>query len=196
MNPLKTSDSRIALAQNDRLKESCIYKIVDVDKNRIYVGKTRNLLKRYNDHKCDLYNKRHPNIILQRIFNKGRILKMEVLEFVEKDKLLEREEYYITLLDATNRDKGYNMARNVAGGHAPKRIDVYDKDYNFIETLDSVQDAVGKYTTCRASVSQILRGAPYFGFTRQGFTFAYHGQEVRRISHKARAKTISKICQI
>src|ERR1700743_3447709 len=92
---LKIEDTRISLVQRSNLTSSCIYKIIDVDTGKLYIGKAKNLLKRYNEHKHALYKGKHPNVILQRVFDKGRTLIMDVIEFAEEGRLLEREKFYI-----------------------------------------------------------------------------------------------------
>jgi len=184
---LRTSDVRFNLSQKSNLTRSCIYRIVDMENGKVYIGKAKNLLKRYNDHKHALYKGRHPNIILQRVFDKGRELRMDVIEFVDEPLLFEKEKFYIDSLQALDRNFGYNMAREVRGGHSPSKVDVYDREYRLVETLDSVQEAKSKYST---SVSQILRKTPGYRFTMEGFTFAYHGEEVDKTPYKHKWRRI------
>lgn len=78
-----------------------IYKIINMQSNKFYIGSAVNLRKRISRHKWDLKNNRHPNKILQNIYDKHSldILEFIVLEIVEdKTKLIEREQFYIDTL--------------------------------------------------------------------------------------------------
>lgn len=182
---LKINDSRFKLSELNNLKCSCIYKITEIDTGRIYIGKAKNLLKRYNDHKSSLYKGNHPNDFIQKCFNKGRLFTMDIIEVLEDYSLsVDKENFYLKKFNCFDRKFGFNMARNSTGGHSPKRIDVYDKKYNFIETLESVDSGVGKYATNRVSISNILIKKKHYHFTKQGFTFTYHNEKVERFSYK------------
>lgn len=90
-------------------KKSGIYQIRNLINGKIYVGSSINLRKRMKDHFRDLRNNRHANQHLQKAYNKYGLDKFvfEVLEYVEKDMLLEREQYYIDTLNVVN--EGYNI---------------------------------------------------------------------------------------
>ena len=74
---------------------SGIYKITFMEKE--YVGSAKDVKKRINRHLSELKNNRHHNQKLQHEFNRHRvdILDYEVLEEVEIEQLIEREQYYI-----------------------------------------------------------------------------------------------------
>ena len=90
-------------------KKSGIYQIRNLVNGKIYVGSSINLRKRMKDHFRDLRNNRHANQHLQKAYNKYGLDKFvfEVLEYVEKDVLLKREQYYIDTLNVVN--EGYNI---------------------------------------------------------------------------------------
>jgi group I intron endonuclease len=79
---------------------SGIYKIVNLTNNKIYIGSSKNLYNRYSTHKCKLKYNNHVNKHLQSSYNKyGKDnFIFEVLETCTKDKLIEREQYYIDTL--------------------------------------------------------------------------------------------------
>jgi len=74
---------------------SGIYKIMFMGKE--YVGSAKNIRARINRHLSELKNNRHHNQKLQHEFNRHQVdvLDYEVLEEVEVEKLIEREQYYI-----------------------------------------------------------------------------------------------------
>ena len=99
--------------------EAGIYKLNCIVNNKVYIGKTVCFRQRINFHK-NSYKK--PNVIS---FLRNAIIKygwdnfnIEIIEtFKNFDKLrdnnylLEREKYYISLYDSTNKDKGYNLCK-------------------------------------------------------------------------------------
>ena len=85
---------------------SGIYKITFMEKE--YVGSAKDVKKRINRHLSELKGNRHHNQKLQNEFNKHRIdaLDYVVLEEVEIEHLIEREQYYID-----NINPYYNICR-------------------------------------------------------------------------------------
>jgi group I intron endonuclease len=81
-----------------------------------YVGSAVNIKRRWSEHLGRLSRNEHPNVFIQRVFNKlGKDkLTFSVLEYCEKEVLIEREQYYIdTYFDAFD-DKMMNICK-VAG---------------------------------------------------------------------------------
>jgi len=81
-------------------KISGIYKIESIINGKIYVGSAVNLKKRKQEHFYHLKLQRHHSILLQRHYNKygEKDLKFHIIEFCEKEKLIEREQYYLDTL--------------------------------------------------------------------------------------------------
>ena len=77
-----------------------IYKIKNIVNNKVYIGSAVNLYIRWHNHKSQLNKKKHHSIKLQRAWNKHNELSFvfEIIEECEKEKLIEREQYYIDLL--------------------------------------------------------------------------------------------------
>lgn len=77
--------------------KSGIYKIFNIQTNELYIGSAINLRNRWSKHKWRLKNKKHHSIILQRSFDKYGIdfFKFEVIEYVETDSLIDREQFWI-----------------------------------------------------------------------------------------------------
>ena len=98
----------------DNLIQTGIYKIVNKENGRIYVGSTGDsFLARWKLHLSLLKRKAHHSIFLQNSFNKRgeNAYSFEIIEFVEKEKILAREQYWI---DTLNPD--YNILK-VAGSN-------------------------------------------------------------------------------
>jgi group I intron endonuclease len=88
--------------------KSGIYQIVSIVNNRIYIGSSCNLSIRKSQHFKKLKNNKHPNSHLQNHCNKYGIedLEFHLIECCSKEKLIEREQYWIdTLSPEFNRCK-------------------------------------------------------------------------------------------
>lgn len=74
-----------------------IYKITNLITNKVYIGSSKNLNKRYKEHFNSLKNNNHHSSKLQRSYNKYKenAFKFEILEECNIDKLIEREQYYM-----------------------------------------------------------------------------------------------------
>lgn len=85
---------------------SGIYKITFMGKE--YIGSAKDVKKRINRHISELKNNRHHNRKLQNEFNKHKTDALEyvVLEEVEVERLIEREQYYIDKINPY-----YNICR-------------------------------------------------------------------------------------
>ena len=79
---------------------SGIYQIQSIRNSKIYVGSAVNLRGRKYEHFANLKNKKHGNQHLQNHYTKygNADLRFSVLEFCEKEKLIEREQFYINIL--------------------------------------------------------------------------------------------------
>lgn len=86
-----------------------IYKISNIIDERVYIGSTLNLHKRWNEHKRNLLNSRHQNIHLQNFVNKYglSVLIFNILENVDDCNILIREQYYLD-----NTKNKFNIAKN------------------------------------------------------------------------------------
>jgi group I intron endonuclease len=77
-----------------------IYKITNTVTNKIYIGSSSHISRRWNTHKRELSNKTHSNKKLQRAWNKygSEIFIFSIIEECEKNKLVEKEQNYINML--------------------------------------------------------------------------------------------------
>jgi len=115
-------------------KNQGIYKITNIVDGKFYIGSSKNIRRRWQRHKTDLRNNYHCNSHLQNAWNKygESSFKFKVIKLVnDKDLLLEREQFYIDSLDCCNRNIGYNLNTNAAGGGSAKgeRNYWYNKGY-------------------------------------------------------------------
>lgn len=89
---------------------SGIYCIRCVPTGKVYVGQASRLRVRWNHHRRRLILGKHRNKPLQNAWNKygPDAFDFEVLEEVEAERLTEREDHFINLLEAAHRDHGFN----------------------------------------------------------------------------------------
>lgn len=103
---------------------SGIYKIENLKNHKCYYGSSKDVYNRFIQHKSRLNNKTHPNIILQRAWNKygQNNFIFEIVEKCDISNLLIVEQKYLDLNNA------YNIAKNALGGdnltNNPNRLDI------------------------------------------------------------------------
>jgi predicted GIY-YIG superfamily endonuclease len=81
-------------------KESGIYSIKNIINNKYYIGQSKNIHVRFNNHKHCLRKNKHSNPYLQEDFNIHCEInfKFEILELCSIEQLLKREKYYLTTI--------------------------------------------------------------------------------------------------
>jgi group I intron endonuclease len=103
--------------RNDIMKKGGIYLIKNEKNSKIYIGSTKIFYRRYQRHRKPLLNNIHVNKHLQNSFNKYKDINFtfNIIEIVNDfDKLIEREQYWLDLLQAYNSNIGFNNI-DVAG---------------------------------------------------------------------------------
>lgn len=90
-----------------------IYKIVCSITNRIYIGQSIDIEQRKSSHFSLLRRGAHPNCYLQRSFKKygETSFYFEILEECEEALLDNKELFWITRFQTTNRRKGFNLCK-------------------------------------------------------------------------------------
>lgn len=79
---------------------SGIYKIRNLQNNKIYIGSSNNIKRRWQKHKALLRYGKHPNSHLQSSWNKygESLFEFSIVELCGVENLLNREQYYIDIL--------------------------------------------------------------------------------------------------
>lgn len=98
---------------------SGIYQIKNLLNGKIYIGSSINCSSRYRKHFNDLLKNKHVNKILQNSWNKHKPFNFEfsiIEEISDKDKLINREQYYIDVLKPN-----YNICK-IAGNTLGRKI--------------------------------------------------------------------------
>jgi group I intron endonuclease len=88
-----------------------VYQIVNKITQKRYIGKSSNIQSRWNGHKHDLINNKHPNNYLQKSWNKyGKLnFEFEILQICSLDQCSLYEDYWVKILKTENREFGYNL---------------------------------------------------------------------------------------
>lgn len=96
--------------KEDLKGKSGVYKITNIETRKFYVGSSKNLWKRANDHERDLKNNRHCNKYLQDEYDKfsSDSFKFEVIEYCDEDIRKDREQIYLTFYK--DDERFYNIA--------------------------------------------------------------------------------------
>jgi len=98
-------------------KETGVYKIINLINNKIYVGSSSSTKDGFKDrirtHIRLLNSKTHPNKHLQSAWDKygSHNFSFQIIEVIEdKNKIIEREQFWIDFYCVTNPDIGYNLS--------------------------------------------------------------------------------------
>lgn len=156
------------------MKKGGIYNIRNLINNKLYIGSSININRRWSEHKNKLKYNRHPGVYLQRSYDKygKENFIYEVIEYIEDNsKLLEREQIWLDLLKpeyntckiagnilGTKRSEEYKQkCRDYSkkiGRKPPQRkpvkVDQFTLEGKFIKTYDSITKAAQE-TNSRAS---------------------------------------------
>jgi group I intron endonuclease len=143
-----------------------VYRIYDTISNKMYIGSTsRCLYTRYHQHLNNLKYNKHPNLHLQRLYNKRTdSLLFEVIETVEADKCILREQWWINSLNpaininpsavsrrgvkVTEETKDKLRGRTVSLETRDKIKEARAKQLISKRTLDAMHSAWRKQITC------------------------------------------------
>ena len=93
-----------------------IYKIENTKNKKVYIGQSRNIYRRFEEHKRALENNAHHSVKLQRSYNKTldkSIFKFSIIEVVNDNKRLdEREKYYQDLFSSLLSNGNINVGES------------------------------------------------------------------------------------
>jgi len=101
-------------------KNCGIYKITNTVTGKFYIGSAVNIKQRWSVHRCQLSANTHSNRHLQNSWNKHGedSFTFEVLEYCEKERLIEREQFYID-----NEKPAYNISPTAGNSLGVKHTD-------------------------------------------------------------------------
>jgi len=116
-----------------------IYQIRNKINNKIYIGSTNNINKRWNNHKSKLNNKIHENSYLQAAWDKygEENFEFSIIEQVNDQNRIEKEIFYLQETKSYERDIGYNFDKNPTD-KSGKNNPFYGKQHSK-ETKDKIK---------------------------------------------------------
>lgn len=124
-----------------------IYCAKNIVNEKVYVGKSVDIEKRWKDHKNG-YNNPNSSQYISYFYNALRkygfnSFEFSVLEECTEDKLNDREIFWINKFQSNNREYGYNTTDGGDGvtGYWDRPVYQYDLDGNFIQGYKSGADA-------------------------------------------------------
>jgi len=93
------------------MKVSGIYQIINIVTCKKYIGSAIDIDVRWKNHKKSCRSRIHENSYFQNAWNKygEQSFQFQVLEKCEKEKLLEREQYWLDFYKSYERNNGYNI---------------------------------------------------------------------------------------
>ena len=88
-----------------------IYCIENIINNKKYIGLSRDIHRRWREHKNCLKGNRHVNIYLQREWNiyGEEAFNFSIIVLCNADELCDKEKYYISKYHTLSHENGYNM---------------------------------------------------------------------------------------
>jgi group I intron endonuclease len=148
---------------NGNSRKSGIYKIINIQNGRMYIGSAKEFKERAKEHFRSLKNNKHHNKFLQNDFNKcGKdAFEFHILEVVNGDKQVRnlKEEYWIYQYH-DNQNKCYNIRKLVT---AKERI---CWSFTPFETRKNISNARKKYNLqkhkdlCSIKIKEIINFKP------------------------------------
>ncbi len=92
-------------------KTSGIYKIENLVNSKVYIGSSKDIYKRWKEHKKKLLNNNHHSQHLQKSWNKygENNFQFDIIEECLDIYLIEREQYWMDYYNCYHRDYGYNI---------------------------------------------------------------------------------------
>lgn len=88
-----------------------IYCIENVINHKKYIGLSRDIHRRWNEHRSDLRNNCHVNVYLQRAWNVygEESFKFDIVELCDPTEICDKERYYILEYHTLSHENGYNL---------------------------------------------------------------------------------------
>lgn len=115
----------VKLGGNNNPILGCVYKIICIRNNKIYIGSTNNFVKRFTEHLNQLNKGVHINPHLQKAYNlygsnNFKVYLIEELPYEKNyykdykkylDYIRKREQYYLDKTNCYNKEIGFNMSK-------------------------------------------------------------------------------------
>lgn len=138
-----------------------IYKIENSLNNKIYIGQSTNVFKRWGSHISDSFNENSKDydMVIHKAFRKYKLNNFifSIIEECKQEDLNEREIYWIDFYNSYSN--GYNASK---GGdnyeHLGEAVELYDFDGNFIKEYPSILKTAEELNVSYQTVCQVIYG--------------------------------------
>lgn len=163
-----------------------IYKIQNIENNKIYIGQSIDIAQRWREHRSDALTNRDNSILHLAMQKYGEFnFSYEIIEECFKEQLDEREVYWIQYYNSMVPN-GYNQTSGGYSGQGEifrKPVLQYDLKGNFIQEFESASEAARQLNVFKSNLTAACRGE-----TKQcgGFQWKYKNsdKEIILISEK------------
>lgn len=171
-----------------------IYKYQNLINNKIYIGKAKDIMQRKRDHRYNASNPKRDNCVFHKALRKygENNFSFEIIEECPKEKLDEREQYWIKYYN-TKIPNGYNMTFGGDGGQSDlfkKPVEQYDLYGKFLAEYGSASEAARQNNVFLSNLTAACRGE-----TSQcgGYQWKYKGdhKEIKMIP-RANGKLVAQ----
>lgn len=114
---LETEQTLSEKILNDTTIKSGIYRIINKIDGKYYVGSSKNIQKRWDEHRRVLRLNKHPNDFLQNAWNKHgeSNFEFQIIELVKSEELLLVEQKYLDIVKVESK-MSYNLNYDARGG--------------------------------------------------------------------------------
>lgn len=123
-----------------------IYKITNIENNKVYIGKAKDIKTRWSVHKHQLRNNKHHNLYLQNAWNKygENSFSFDIIEECDENSLCSREKFWIDYYNSfSSRECGYNLTDGGEGGAlSQESIEKLSKSQRFLGSKFTYDDVV------------------------------------------------------
>lgn len=153
-----------------------IYKITNKINQKSYIGKAKNIEKRWKDHTYKSRWKRYPNKSLYKAFKKYGLenFNFKVIEECSEEKLNERERYWISYYNT--KKEGYN---ETDGGDGGKTYSV--KEQHGLLSKNDIEYIRKRYAKCDIGMKQLYEEKFKNKISYRGFSAIWLGQNWKDI---------------
>lgn len=138
-----------------------IYKIQNIENNKIYIGQSIDIAQRWREHRSDALINRDNSILHKAIKKYGEFnFSYEIIEECSKEKLDEREIYWIQYYNSMIPN-GYNQTSGGYSGQGElfrKPVLQYDLKGNFIQEFESASEAARQLNVFKSNLTAACRG--------------------------------------
>lgn len=151
---------------------SGIYRILFNDTSKYYIGLSNNIRRRMTEH-CRKDILEHPDLPLSKAIVKHGIKDVEILEYIpasDRDRLCDREKYWIQYYKSLVFENGYNISKGGDGANSGtdnNASNITQEELNNIvlllkNTKMSYREIGEKFSMCSEAIGRINRGEHYY----------------------------------